>query len=67
MRRIGELADRFDLHDFLFPKPDQAVTAAPGEAFGTEAIFNTLDRLNQRVDPLVIGGPANTGPQPPSY
>jgi tight adherence protein C len=57
----------FDLHDFLFPKPGQAVTAAPGEAFGTGQIISTLDRLNQRAEPVVIGRPGHAGPQPPSY
>ncbi len=58
----------FDLHDFLFPKPEQAVTAAPGESFGTDAIFSTLDKLNQRVELPVIGGPARpSSPQAPSF
>lgn len=57
----------FDLHDFLFPTPEQAVTAAPGEAFGTDAILTTLERLNQRAEPVVIGSPGQSGPQPPSY
>jgi tight adherence protein C len=54
----------FDLHDFMYPKPETAATAAPGEAFGTGAMISTLQSLNQRVDVPVIGGGAPTV-QPP--
>lgn len=42
----------FDLHDFLYPEPETAATAAPGEGFGTEAIIRTLRDLNQKAEPF---------------
>lgn len=44
----------FDLYDYLYPQPEAAATAQPGEAFGTRAIFRTLDRLEQKPQSMVI-------------
>ncbi len=59
----------FDLHDFLFPRAETAAGAAPGEAFGTEAMLRTLESLDQRIDPMVIGGGESGSPQtqPPGF
>jgi len=53
----------FDLYDYLHPKPEAAATAQPGEAFGTRAIFRTLDQLDQKPQPLIIEG-RTTIPEP---
>lgn len=40
-----------ELRDFLRPPPQ---TATPGEGFGTGAIFDVLDTLDQRIDPTIL-------------
>ncbi|MCS7305811.1 MAG: type II secretion system F family protein [Thermoguttaceae bacterium] len=53
----------FDLYDYIYPRPEAAATAQPGEAFGTRVVIRALQQLEQKPQPLIIEG-APTMPEP---
>jgi len=55
----------FDLYDYIYPRPEAAATAQPGEAFGTRGVIRTLQQLEQKPQPLIIEStPAIPEPTP---
>lgn len=53
----------FDLYDYIYPRPEAAATAQPGEAFGTRGVIRVLQQLEQRPQPMIIEG-VPTMPEP---
>ncbi len=53
----------FDLYDYIYPRPEAAATAQPGEVFGTRGVIRALEQLDQKPQPLIIES-TSTIPEP---
>jgi tight adherence protein C len=52
-----------ELHDFLVPPQQQVSQTGSTPTFGTRAIVNALDKLDQRPTPSIIGGTPELPPE----